>query len=89
MMLRRPWITEFIGAALRRELTIDPDWAFDVADELYITMSALRPKLAADSAFDAQHDPADGTSGGLTRAVAGGALERPAAPTRFPSSPPP
>ena len=56
MMLPRPWITEFIGAALRRELTIDPDWAFDVADELYITMSALDPMLAADSAFDAQHD---------------------------------
>jgi len=34
-MLRRPWIAAFVGAALRRELTTDPDGAFDVADQLY------------------------------------------------------
>ena len=54
MMLRRPWITAFIGAALRRELTTDPDWAFDVADELYPAMSALDPEVAADSAFGSE-----------------------------------
>jgi hypothetical protein len=51
MMLRRPWICAFIGAALRRELTTDPDWAFDVADELYSSMSAFDPEVVADSAF--------------------------------------
>jgi hypothetical protein len=52
MMLRRPWIAAFVGAALRRELTTDPDGAFDVADQLYPAWRNSDPELAADSAFE-------------------------------------
>ena len=50
-MLRRPWIAAFIGHVLRRGLADDPDWAYDVAEEVYSAWANSDPEQAADSAF--------------------------------------
>jgi hypothetical protein len=77
MMLRRPWIAAFIGAALRRELTTDPDWAFDVAEGLDLDSRDAGPELAADSGFgpnaetSAMSEPPAASSTALARSARG------------------
>jgi len=60
VLSRRNWITEFIGHALRRGLADDPDWTYDVAEEVYPVWAGCDPEVAADSAFGA-YDEAAGT----------------------------
>ena len=51
MLSRRHWVAEFIGHVLRRGLSDDPDWAFDVAIESYSEWGDIDPDFAAVSAF--------------------------------------
>lgn len=64
-MLRRSWLAAFVGHVLRRGLADDPDWAYDVAKEVYPVWVDCDPEDAADSAF-----------GVLDAAARGGALGR-------------
>jgi len=48
---RRSWLTAFVGHVLRRGLADDPDWAYDVAEEVYPVWVDCDPEVAADSAF--------------------------------------
>lgn len=51
MLSRSDWIAEFIGHVVRRGLSDDPDWVFEVANESYSEFADLDPDFAADSAF--------------------------------------
>jgi hypothetical protein len=57
MLARRRWIAAFIGHVLRRGLADDPDWAYDVAEEVYAVSAECAPEFAADSAFGVFGDP--------------------------------
>ena len=59
MVARRRWIAAFIGHVLRRGFADDPDWAYDVAEEVYPVWAGCDPKVAADSAFGAFPDSPD------------------------------
>jgi len=48
---RRSWLAAFVGHVLRRGLADDPDWAYDVAEEVYPVWAGCDPEVAADSAF--------------------------------------
>lgn len=56
---RRSWLTAFVGHVLRRGLTDDPDWAYDVAEEVYSVWVNCDPEVAADSAFGVHDRLAD------------------------------
>jgi hypothetical protein len=62
---RRSWIAAFVGHVLRRGLADDPDWAYDVAEEVYPVSAHCDPEVAADSAFGV-YDERE-TGGGLGR----------------------
>ena len=66
-MLRRSWIAAFIGHVLRRGLADDPDWAYDVAEEVYPVWVNCDPELAADSAFGVYDEPPPASA--LTRTL--------------------
>ena len=48
---RRSWLIAFVGHVLRRGLADDPDWAYDVAEEVYPVWVDCDPEAAADSAL--------------------------------------
>jgi hypothetical protein len=64
---RRSWLTAFVGYVLRRGLADDPDWAYDVAEEVYPVWANCDPAAAADSAFGACDALAD--SDAMTRTL--------------------
>ena len=45
----RWWLAAFVGHVLRRGLPDDPDWAYDVAGEVYPLWVNCETELAADS----------------------------------------
>jgi hypothetical protein len=57
MLARRRWITALIGHVLRRGFADDPDWAYDVAEEVYSAWAGCDPEAAADSAFGVFVEP--------------------------------
>jgi hypothetical protein len=61
MVARRRWIAAFIGHVLRRGFADDPDWAYDVAEEVYPVWAGCDPEVAADSAIGV-YDVAPGTA---------------------------
>lgn len=64
MSSRRSWIAAFIGHVLRSGLAVDPDWAYDVAEEAYPAWLNCDPGLAADSTFGTcDESPAKATAG--------------------------
>jgi hypothetical protein len=54
---RRSWIAAFVGHVLRRGLADDPDWAYDVAEEVYPVWVNCDPEDAARSAFGVYDEP--------------------------------
>ena len=54
MLSRRNWMMDFIGRALRKGLSDDPDWTFDSTSEMYSDWDDLEPGFAADSALSAK-----------------------------------
>jgi len=57
MLARRRWIAAFVGHVLRRGFADDPDWAYEVAEEVYPVWVNCDPEIAADSAFGVYDEP--------------------------------
>lgn len=64
---RRSWLAAFVGHVLRRGLAHDPDWAYDVGEEVYPVWVNCDPEVAADSAFGVYG--AMGDADAMTRTV--------------------